>query len=60
MFNRIFTSPEAQEAISNGSAIPELIQYMRLFRKARGMMSVDRPGYYADFISRPLFQALMR
>lgn len=23
-------------------------------------MVVDRPGYYIDFVSRPLFQALMR
>ena len=24
------------------------------------MLVVDRPGYYVDFVSRPLFQAFMR
>jgi len=29
-------------------------------RKGRGLVVVDRPGLYIDFISRPLFQALQR
>ncbi len=38
----------------------ELIQHIRLFQKANGLVVLDRPGYYVDFVTRPLFQALCR
>ena len=58
--NRIFTTLEAQQNIYDSTIIPELIQHLRLFGKARGRMVVDRIGYYIDFIKRPIFQAMMR
>lgn len=59
-FNRVFTSIEAQEALYQGHALTELVQHLRLFRKSRGLMIIDRPGIYIDFVTRPLFQAMQR
>ena len=37
-----------------------MAQHLRLLQKTKGIMVLDRPGVYIDFVTRPLFQALLR
>lgn len=59
-FNSIFTQSRVVESLYDKDYRMELAQHLRMLGKARGLMVTDRPGYYIDFLTRPLFQALQR